>query len=86
MRVAIEARALTLCPSGGLARYTGELSLALARCFPDDEFYLISDQPFRMPEGAPAESAARRRSAQRRGAALVAVGYRARDCTVWAPT
>jgi glycosyltransferase involved in cell wall biosynthesis len=40
--------------SGGLARYTGELSLALARCFPDDEFFLISDQPFAMPEGAPA--------------------------------
>jgi glycosyltransferase involved in cell wall biosynthesis len=53
MRVAIEAAALTLT-SGGLARYTGELSLALARCFPDDCFYLISDQPFSMPAGAPA--------------------------------
>ncbi|MEI9973062.1 MAG: glycosyltransferase [Ignavibacteriota bacterium] len=37
-----------------MARYTGELSLALARCFPDDEFVLLSDQPFRMPEHAPA--------------------------------
>jgi glycosyltransferase involved in cell wall biosynthesis len=52
MRVAIEAASLGLS-SGGLARYTGELSLALARGFPDDEFFLISDQPFRMPEGSP---------------------------------
>ena len=52
MRVAIEAGSLSLT-SGGLARYTGELSLALARCFPDDEFYLASDQPFEMPPGAP---------------------------------
>jgi glycosyltransferase involved in cell wall biosynthesis len=37
-----------------LARYTGELSLALARAFPADEFVLISDQPFHMPEGVPA--------------------------------
>jgi glycosyltransferase involved in cell wall biosynthesis len=53
MRVAIEASSLGLS-SGGLARYTGELSLALARCFPDDEFYLVSDQAFRMPDDAPA--------------------------------
>jgi glycosyltransferase involved in cell wall biosynthesis len=52
MRVAIEAASLALS-SGGLARYTSELSLALARCFPDDEFYLLSDQPFRMPPDAP---------------------------------
>lgn len=52
MRVAIEAASLALS-SGGLARYTGELSLALARCFPDDEFFLVSDQPFRMPEPCP---------------------------------
>src|ERR1039458_6054961 len=44
MRVAIEAASLSLT-SGGLARYTSELSLALARSFPADEFYLISDQP-----------------------------------------
>jgi glycosyltransferase involved in cell wall biosynthesis len=49
----MEAASLGLS-SGGLARYTSELSLALARCFPDDEFFLLSDQPFRMPEGAPA--------------------------------
>jgi glycosyltransferase involved in cell wall biosynthesis len=52
MRVAIEAASLALS-SGGLARYTSELSLALARCFPDDEFFLISDQPFQMPSDAP---------------------------------
>ena len=52
MRVAIEAASLTLS-SGGLARYTAELSLALARTFPDDEFFLISDQPFPMPAAAP---------------------------------
>jgi glycosyltransferase involved in cell wall biosynthesis len=53
MRVAIEAASLALT-SGGLARYTAELSLALARGFPSDEFFLVSDQPFDMPEHAPA--------------------------------
>src|ERR1035438_4164987 len=52
MRVVIEAASLGLS-SGGLARYTSELSLALARCFPGDQFFLVSDQPFRMPEDAP---------------------------------
>jgi glycosyltransferase involved in cell wall biosynthesis len=52
MRVAIEAASLALS-SGGLARYTSELSLALANGFPDDEFYLVSDQPFPMPKPAP---------------------------------
>jgi glycosyltransferase involved in cell wall biosynthesis len=51
MRVAIEAASLSLS-SGGLARYTSELSLALARCFQEDEFFLVSDQPFRMPSPA----------------------------------
>ena len=53
MRVAIEAASLSLS-SGGLARYTSQLSLALARWRADDEFYLISDQDFPMPAGAPA--------------------------------
>lgn len=53
MRVLLEAAPLTLS-SGGLARYTGELSLALARCFPEDEFFLATDQPFEMPPRAPA--------------------------------
>jgi glycosyltransferase involved in cell wall biosynthesis len=52
MRVAIEAASLALS-SGGLARYTSELSLALAHAFPADEFYLVSDQPFAMPPNAP---------------------------------
>src|ERR1700687_3790190 len=52
MRVAIEAASLSLS-SGGLARYTSQLSLALAHCFPEDEFFLVSDQPFQMPEEAP---------------------------------
>jgi glycosyltransferase involved in cell wall biosynthesis len=52
MRVAIEAAPLALT-SGGLARYTAELSLALAREFPEDQFFLVSDQPFSMPEPAP---------------------------------
>jgi glycosyltransferase involved in cell wall biosynthesis len=52
MRVAIEAAPLGLS-SGGLARYTAELSLALAREYPQDRFHLTSDQPFDMPAGAP---------------------------------
>lgn len=68
MRVAIEAASLGLS-SGGLARYTAELSLALARCFPDDEFFLVSDQPFRMPPGCPSNlkrGGGPRNSAERR--------------------
>ena len=68
MRVAIEAATLALT-SGGLARYTSELSLALGRCFPDDEFYLISDQPFQMPPGAPPPAIGYGASGQRRRAA-----------------
>jgi glycosyltransferase involved in cell wall biosynthesis len=52
MRVAIEAGPLALT-SGGLSRYTTELSLALARTFGDDEYFLLSDQSFQMPGGAP---------------------------------
>ena len=53
MRVAIDATPLTLS-SGGLRRYTWELSRALAENFPQDEFLLVSDQPFAMPPLAPA--------------------------------
>jgi glycosyltransferase involved in cell wall biosynthesis len=53
MRVAIEAAPLSLT-SGGLLRYTTELSLALARCYPEDEFILVSDQRFSLPQAAPA--------------------------------
>jgi glycosyltransferase involved in cell wall biosynthesis len=52
MRVAIDATPLTLS-SGGLRRYTLELSLALARNFPKDDYFLASDQSFAMPEGVP---------------------------------
>src|SRR5690242_2282091 len=52
MRVAIEAASLEMT-SGGLARYTSELSVAMARCFPEDSYFLISDRPFHMPPGAP---------------------------------
>ncbi len=52
MRVVIEAASLSLS-SGGLARYTSELSRALARCYPEDTFFLASDQPFSIPAGAP---------------------------------
>ena len=53
MRVLLEAAPLTLS-SGGLARYTSELSLALARCFPDDQLILATDHPFDMPANPPA--------------------------------
>lgn len=45
MRVAMDATPLTLS-TGGIARYTRELSLALAREFASDEVFLVSDQPF----------------------------------------
>ena len=41
MRVAIDATPLTLS-SGGLARYTSELTLALSAQFPEDEYTLMS--------------------------------------------
>lgn len=59
MTVALDATPLTLT-SGGLARYTAELSLTLAREFPDDRFVLMSDQEFRVPAGAPANLVAHR--------------------------
>ena len=52
MRVVLEATPLSLS-SGGLVRYTSELSLALARQYPQDEFLLTSDQVFPAPPGAP---------------------------------
>jgi glycosyltransferase involved in cell wall biosynthesis len=67
MRIAIDATPLTLS-SGGLRRYTLELSRALAETFPEDEFFLISDQPFAMAcappnlrQGSGPRSAAERR-------------------------
>jgi glycosyltransferase involved in cell wall biosynthesis len=52
MRVALDATPLTAA-TGGVARYTAELSRALAETFPADEFWLLSDQPFEMPTQAP---------------------------------
>jgi len=52
VRVALDATPLTLS-SGGLPRYVIELSIALAREFPEDTYSLLSDQPFQMPERAP---------------------------------
>ena len=52
MRIALDATPLTLS-SGGLQRYVSELSLALAREFPEDEYVLLSDQPFSMPPDPP---------------------------------
>jgi glycosyltransferase involved in cell wall biosynthesis len=43
MRVAVDATPLALT-SGGLARYTSELVLALTTHFPEDEYHLVSDQ------------------------------------------
>jgi glycosyltransferase involved in cell wall biosynthesis len=52
MRVALDATPLALA-TGGLTRYTAELSRALAATFPEDEFLLLSDQSFRAPDGPP---------------------------------
>jgi len=59
MRVALDATALSLS-SGGLARYVGELSRALARTFPEDDYLLLSDQPFDLPHSSPANLRAAR--------------------------
>jgi glycosyltransferase involved in cell wall biosynthesis len=53
VKVALDATPLTLS-SGGLPRYVSELSLALARQFPEDTYSLLSDQPFLMPKDPPA--------------------------------
>ena len=52
MRVAIDATALSVS-TGGITRYVTELSRALALEFPEDEWVLVSDQPFPSPESAP---------------------------------
>lgn len=52
MKIALDATPLTV-PSGGARRYTDELSLALAAIFPQDEFWLLSDQHFDSPADAP---------------------------------
>ena len=44
----MDATPLTVS-TGGINRYTSELSQALAENFPEDEILLLSDQPFPMP-------------------------------------
>jgi glycosyltransferase involved in cell wall biosynthesis len=53
MKIALDASPLAI-PSGGVRRYTEELSRALAENFPEEEFWLLSDQPFQPPAPAPA--------------------------------
>jgi glycosyltransferase involved in cell wall biosynthesis len=48
MKIALDATPLTI-PSGGVRRYTEELSRALAQAFPEDQFWLLSDQSFSPP-------------------------------------
>jgi glycosyltransferase involved in cell wall biosynthesis len=62
LRIALDATPLAVTEEaatpgasgvGGLARYTSQLVAALARAFPQDEFILLSDQPFELPDDAP---------------------------------
>ena len=48
MIAALDATPLTV-PTGGVMRYTLELSRALAANYAEDEYWLLSDQPFAMP-------------------------------------
>jgi glycosyltransferase involved in cell wall biosynthesis len=48
VKIALDATPLT-DPSGGVRRYTEELSRALAQTFPEDQFWLLSDQSFTPP-------------------------------------
>jgi glycosyltransferase involved in cell wall biosynthesis len=52
MRIGLDGTPLTVA-ADGTARYTAELSRALAAEFPEDEILLLSDQPFAPPAGAP---------------------------------
>ena len=52
MIIALDATPLSI-GTGGVSRYTAELSIALARRFPNDQYYLISDQEFALPGGSP---------------------------------
>ena len=50
MRIALDGTPLTVS-TGGAGRYTAELARALAQSFPDDQIWLLSDQPFPAPAG-----------------------------------
>lgn len=45
MRAALDATPLSV-PTGGIRRYVQELSRALTETFPEDQYVLVSDQPF----------------------------------------
>jgi len=45
---ALDATPLTVA-TGGVTRYTSELARALAAEYPEDQYWLLSDQPFVMP-------------------------------------
>lgn len=53
LTVAFDATPLTQ-PTGGVTRYTIELTRAMALSFPDEEHWLLSDQKFSVDDGAPA--------------------------------
>jgi glycosyltransferase involved in cell wall biosynthesis len=54
LRIALDATPLaTGVGTGGIARYTAQLAGALASEFPEDEFFLVSDQTFALPASAP---------------------------------
>ncbi|MGH9557865.1 MAG: glycosyltransferase family 4 protein [Bryobacteraceae bacterium] len=53
MNIALDATPLSVS-TGGVARYTAELARALAARFPENEYWLVSDQPFSLPDQSPA--------------------------------
>jgi glycosyltransferase involved in cell wall biosynthesis len=52
MKIALDATPLTV-PSGGVRRYTEELTRALCDSFPVDQFWLLSDQKIALPFARP---------------------------------
>jgi glycosyltransferase involved in cell wall biosynthesis len=52
MKIAVDATPLTV-PSGGVRRYTEELTRALCDNFPGDQFWLLSDQKTPLPFDRP---------------------------------
>lgn len=52
MKIALDATPLSV-PSGGVRRYTEELTRALCDTYPDDQFWLLSDQKTSAPVARP---------------------------------
>ena len=48
--IALDATPLTVS-TGGVGRYTLELARALATEYPEDQYWLLSDQTFHAPHG-----------------------------------